>query len=118
MRTETYPAVKTSLSLPELVGVIRAEGDNKTYMSGFRRLGTGLNPGSWGWYTPEDDPFASAHEFGKPDFSIGIGSPGWSALFYVWDRGDHRLFEAQRSVGVDGGPGKELIRRIHKRLTR
>jgi hypothetical protein len=116
VKTEIYPAIRTKLSIVDLAKLIRAEGDNKTYMGGIRRLGAALNNYSQGWYTPDADPFSAAHQFGKPDYSVGLSYPGWSVLFNTWDKGDYRILETQRTVGVDGGPAKELARRIHNRL--
>lgn len=117
VKAHTYPRVETTLPLPAVVELIRSEGENKSYMGGFKRLGTFLN-GGIEWYTPDDDPFAAAHALGKPDFGLGVGGPGWSAVFYVWDKGDKRMVELQRSTGVDSGPPKRLCERIIARLSR
>lgn len=117
MKTETYPRVTTSRSLSDVVGIIKAEGDNKTYMSGWRRLGAAMQPGGGvEWFTPDSDPFAAAHELGSPTFGVGIHGIGWSALFYVWDRGDSRIFEATATKGVDSAPARALCERISGRL--
>lgn len=114
---ETYPAVQTNLSFERLAQLIRDEGENKTYMGAIRRLGARLNQDSSGWYTPNADPFAASHPLGPPDLPLGLRGPGWSVLFYIWRNDGNAVLEMQRTVGVDSGPAKELVRRIQRRLS-
>ncbi|HBX76846.1 MAG TPA: hypothetical protein DEG43_04310 [Acidimicrobiaceae bacterium] len=118
MKSTTYPRTRTQVSLSDLVAIIRAEGENKTYMGATKRLGALLNPGTNDWYTPDADPFADAHPLGRPSFALGRRGVGWSVLWYVWDKGAERILETQRTVGIDSGPAKTLAERVLARVSR
>ena len=75
-----------------------------------------MNPGMLDWYTPDADHFAADQQFGTPNYSVGIGGGGWSVVFQVWDQGEARILEMERSQGIDSGPAKKLVERVKNRM--